>query len=383
MAHYIGQPTAARACALAEAQIRRFQPSVRRRLRKLTVESPWVRDLLYTHPGAAFVLVAGNRVPDARGEALRLVKRGRPLAEVDSVLELPRWLRRLPPEAFVKPLGPLPCGHEFGRRIVSRIPAQGYDASVWLERMTLCTEACDGEMALWLGGKRLCSGCCKGDAALALLGAFVWFSQRPELLAHRFMEKPWNSKMRLDSAVEAAGAWLARIVFGYCAETGRGDGTWYKERKSQGYRILPLRSAAELMEEGTRMKHCVGTYAGRVAAGLCLIYSIRRGNDRVATLEIAPAPANPENAEIVQLQGSGNTMPGQDVWRAVQAWLAQRGGYPHAGANRVVHEGRWREVWQPYCAAKPQAWLYFLGDLGRALTRVYSDMNALTKWHEL
>ena len=382
MANSIGQPSAARAYTSPEAQIRHFHTSVRRRLRKLAGDSRRVGDLLFTHPGAAFVLAAGNRTPDNRGEALRLVQAGRPLAQVETVLDLPRWLRRLPPEAFVKPLGTVPGGHEFGRRIVNRIPKKKYQTGAWLGRMSVCAETCGEEMALWLANKRLCEDCCDDHAALLPLGAFVWFSQRPGHLAHSLMNTPWHKDMRLGAAVEATAAWLARIVFEYCAGSRDVDGTWFKERKSRGYRFLPLRSGAELQEEGEHMKHCVAAYAGRVAAGMCLIYSVRRGSKRVATMEIAPAPGEALTAGIVQLKGVDNASPGTDVLRAAQAWLAQRGCYPYAGANRAVHDGRWREVWRPYCAAKPQVAPHLSGRPETGLMRLYSDLNTLGRWHE-
>jgi hypothetical protein len=382
MANSIGQPSAVRAHTSPEAQIRHFHTSVRRRLRRLVGDSRRVGDLLFTHPGAAFVLAAGNRAPDNRGEALRLVKAGRPLSDVETALDLPRWLRRLPPEVFVMPLGTVPGGHEFGRRIVNRIPKEKHQTGAWLGRMSACAETCGEEMALWLANKTLCEDCCDNHAALLPLGAFVWFSQRPGSLAHGLMKTPWQKNMRVGAAVEAAAEWLARIVFEYCAESHNVDGTWFKERKSHGYRFLPLRSAAELQEEGERMKHCVATYAGRVAAGTCLIYSVRRGGKRVATMEIAPAPGQALTAGIVQVKGLRNASPGTDVLRAAQAWLAQRGCYPYAGANRAVHDGRWRKVWRPYCAAKPQVASHLSGRPENALMRLYSDLNMLGRWHE-
>lgn len=382
MAYYIGQPAAACACAPAEAQIRRFHSSVRRRLRALTWDAPRVSDLLFTHPGAAFVLVAGDRTPDGRGKALRLVKAGVPLAEVDAVLDLPRWLRRLPPEAFVKPVRTLPGGTDFGRRIVHRIPGYASLAASWLERLTVCTEVCDSDMALWLASKTLCDECCTNNRALRPLGAFVWFSQHSEHFAHRLIEEPWHSRMRFKTAVAAAHAWLARLLFACCGDGGGADGSWYKERKSHGYRFRPLRTEAELEEEGKRMKHCVGGYTGRVIAGACLIYSIRRRNSRVATMEVVPVRGKERGAGIAQIKGERNATPDGDVFRAANAWLARRGRYPFAGMARSLNEGRWREVWRPYCEAKPLGAPYCFGRQEDVLARLHADLNALGRWHE-
>jgi hypothetical protein len=59
-----------------ESQIRRFPRGFRRRLRKLLRGSSLLGDLLYTFPGLAFVLAAGGRPHEARGQAVKLVKDG-------------------------------------------------------------------------------------------------------------------------------------------------------------------------------------------------------------------------------------------------------------------------------------------------------------------
>lgn len=50
--------------------------------------------------------------------------------------------------------------------------------------------------------------------------------------------------------------------------------------------FVPLRSAAQLAEEGRVMRHCVAGYAQEVMQGLSFIYSVRRDGARVATLEL-------------------------------------------------------------------------------------------------
>lgn len=53
-----------------------------------------------------------------------------------------------------------------------------------------------------------------------------------------------------------------------------------------GFLFVALRTRPQLFEEGRVMSHCVATYADRVFGGASLIYSVRQGEQRVATLEL-------------------------------------------------------------------------------------------------
>ena len=120
----------ARPCAL-ETQIKRYDRTYRRRLRKLARQSARLGELLYTFPGAAFVLVSGQGTPDQRGEAVRRTVDGRSLQEIAAVLALPAWTRRLPPEAFRRPFAPLPVAVDFGRKVVGRMPSDPALTAAW------------------------------------------------------------------------------------------------------------------------------------------------------------------------------------------------------------------------------------------------------------
>jgi hypothetical protein len=365
-----------------EVRIRRFPRHYRRRLRKLVVGSRSLTDLLYSFPAAAFVLVADRRAPNRCGEALRRAKAGAPLAVVANLLDLPLWTRRLPPEAFAQPFGALPGDEEFSRRIANMLPSKTEAASIWLRSVAFGHEACGQAMALWLAGRQIAASSGQGGLPLLPLAAYAWFSQEaPEEVGRQLIGVPWHARMPFRTALGETRFWLERVVMDYCLEPQDGAGAWFKMQRSAGFRFLPLRSAEELREEGERMDHCVATYAAKAAAGACMIYSIRRGGKRVATMEIVPGKGVPV---IAQLFGPGNTDPGEAVQRAAQGWLAKRGRYPAARAERIadlpVRSSRWQAVWQPYCAAKPQFSGYLLRGAREALVRLDADIQALARW---
>ena len=61
---------------------------------------------------------------------------------------------------------------------------------------------------------------------------------------------------------------------------------WCPAGQVNGYQIVPLDSTEELWKEGRAMHHCAGAYDYRVAAGKCYMYSVRQGDNRLATVEL-------------------------------------------------------------------------------------------------
>jgi hypothetical protein len=362
-----------------ESQIRRFPRGFRRRLRKLVRGSSRLGDLLYTFPGLAFVLAAGGRHHEARVRAVKLIKEGQPLSEAAAALDLPLWLRRLPPEAFSEPLGMVP-GSEFGRRIVNEIPDKPDIAAMWLRWVLFGARACGESFAFWLAKQGFYQATDAGRMPLLPLAAYAWISCSEGGPARRLIGRPWHGSMRFGVAVEETQYWFERMILDYCHDGGRWNRNWFKIRNVSGYRFTPLLTRADLREEGDKMNNCVATYAAKVAAGACLIYSIRRGRQRVATMEIAQRHGAPV---IVQLLAAGNTNAGKDVWRAAHAWLSKQSKYQLAAGDAIVLvpviPSRWEAIWRPHWEARPR-FKVCLADPGmRMRVRLRQDMNALAR----
>lgn len=72
------------------------------------------------------------------------------------------------------------------------------------------------------------------------------------------------------------------------------------------FEFVPLRSALALGEEGKAMHHCVASYSRDVLTGLSRIFSVRRNDQRVATMEIVFRDREPRGYRISQLKGPCN-----------------------------------------------------------------------------
>ena len=89
-----------------------------------------------------------------------------------------------------------------------------------------------------------------------------------------------------------------------------------------------LCSGEDIWLEGRAMHHCVSSYTQSVIAGNCRLFSVRRGDERLATFELqvtAPHPDGdsfwPDAYRIAQIKGPCNAPPTQSVLEAVSKYL--------------------------------------------------------------
>ena len=67
------------------------------------------------------------------------------------------------------------------------------------------------------------------------------------------------------------------------------------DKEYDGFRFVQLKTADELVYEGTVMHHCVGSYADKCADGRSIIFSMRKDDKSYVTIEVSPT-----TYEIVQ-----------------------------------------------------------------------------------
>lgn len=363
-----------------ERQIRRYHPSFRRRVRQYAGLSPRLADLVTSFPAAVVAIVSPELNASARGTATRMAKDGESLREVSRVLGVPYWARRLPPEVLAQPLNALPVGSNFEGRMAQLVPKNPEAARRWLQWVQFGHCAANSEFAMWLASQKFFQRELGLGFPLLPLAAYAWYSGVEEGAARELIDEPWNRRMPFSVAATATIAWIEKIVA--CFEAPRirrrGPGRYSRQRVRNGYRVVPLRTAAQLHQEGSIMNHCVATYAALVAQGVCTILSVRVQDKRVATVEIRPRGTPGGGYAIVQLQGPGNTRVSEQIWRAVLEWLAVQPADPHAmlgvGDEFVISPERWERIWRPYVTAKG---VIGLSAEAATLNRLRRDADAL------
>jgi len=58
------------------------------------------------------------------------------------------------------------------------------------------------------------------------------------------------------------------------------------DKKYDGFEFIQMRTAQDLVDEGTTMRHCVGSYADRCANGRSIIFSMRKNGKGYVTIEL-------------------------------------------------------------------------------------------------
>lgn len=373
-----------------ETLARRFEPSRRRAVRKLILSSPRLADLAAVFPGAIYLLAARRGSAARRRKALDLVERGAPLREVAQSLDLPFWLRRLPPEAFAGTVPSLPGTETFGRRVVNQLPTTPAESAFWLRSVAFGAKACDEYFALWIAAQPVYFEPGDPEHLFGLLAAYAWHSNAEPTRSQGLIGVPWRPEMAFDTAVCAAKSWLNRIRLVLQLREGAISDPWLTPGEVQGLTFQPLLEQAQILAEAHAMQNCADQYADRLARDKCRLFSIRRRGVRVATLEIGPHPREAGVLAISQLKARHNMPAATEVWQAAHAWLAtQKDLRRHSSATpplRPLDANAWDSLMSTYRGKKRGApWLPLVAS-GETFAAIEADIadiarrGGITSW---
>lgn len=335
-----------------EAQVMRFRAPARRELRRLIRHSSRFADLAVVFPGAAYVIAARHVDPELREQAVQLVIEGAPLKSVARKLELPTWLRKLPPEAFERQPERLPCGEQFTRRVASRLPQDFRQAPFWLDTVAFASKAAGDDFAIWLAEQPIYSERGQPERLFAVLAVYAWFSRATDCKANELIVVPWRPEIAFDTALCAAKSWLNRMRLIMQLEQGALSDSWLSEGEALGYNFVPLIDRDALLKEAGAMQNCADQYADRLAREKCRLFSVRRKGSHIATLEIGAHGRETGVLTITQLKARHNMPASIEVWQASYAWLAQQTGLkrlpPMIAPDRPFNQKTWRKMMEPY-----------------------------------
>jgi hypothetical protein len=280
------------------------------------------------------------------------------LAEVAAAADVPLWLRRLPPEAFTRPVARLPDSKTFRRQIANHLPSRKV-SSVWLEAVAEIATVAHEDVAVWIA-REIARG--KPDLKrdevrrLRLIGLWAWFSGQPQTLGHEMIQRPWTPDMGIEAALRATDEW--RLNIDLRANLGRepiGD-LWLRAASVAGYDFLPLASTSEIAEEAAAMRNCLRDYGYNLVHNRSRLWSMRKDGKRIATLNVAIRYRDPL-PNIVELKAAGNEDVSPEVWWAARQWLhlhdlsrvdTKRRRWGTVPLDRAI----WISIWRPYWLAR-------------------------------
>lgn len=335
-----------------ETLVSRFDPTLRARTRRLVSSSPRIADLGIVFPGALHALASGRSTPKRRQKALELIAEGAPLRDVAVTLDLPLWLRRLPPEAFAGPFGTLPRSDTFARRISNHLPTAAEDSAFWLKSVVFGFNACDDYFALWLAQQAVFMERGDPEQLFGLLAAYAWFSNAEPSPTRDLIVVPWRPVMALDTAVCAAKSWLNRMRLVVQLRKGALTDPWLQPGEARGFSFQPLLDESAILAEAHAMQNCADQYADRLARDKCRIFSVLRRGVRVATLEIGPHPREAGVLAISQLKARHNLPAGVEIWQAAHTWIGQQTELKRSSTGllpeRPLDTDTWTALLAPY-----------------------------------
>ncbi len=330
--------------------VSRFDISRRAGVRRLVALSPRLLDLSVAFPGALYVLAGRQGPPRRRHRAIELVTQGAPLKEVATTLDLPLWLRRLPPEAFNCSLQMLPKSDIFARRIANHLPTSAENSAFWLNSVIFGARACDDYFALWLAQQAIFMESGDPEKLFGLLAAYAWFSNVDLTRARGLIVVPWRPEMALDTAVCAAKSWLNRMRLVLQLRRGVLADPWLEPGEARGFSFVPLLDHETILAEAHAMQNCADQYAERLARDKCRLFSIRRRGVRVATLEIGPHPREAGVLAISQLKARHNLPASAEAWQAAHTWMGGQKDLKRMNTGAPVERALDSETWSALMA---------------------------------
>ena len=340
---------------LVERRLRCFRPDIQPAVRSLARRHSRLADLAVSFPALLFALAlprAGFK-PEA---AIALVISGAPLAELARAADVALWLRKLPPLLLSRALPKLPDSHEFRRQIVNHLPDNAKLATLWLDAVANAAAWADEALAIWVARNVLQDPEHDAICRLRIISLWAWFSARPGTLGHRLIETPWSPVMQFASALDAASAWrTAAELYADLGDEVIAD-MWVQPATVDEYEFVPLRSFADLIEEGRAMRNCVPTYGYKLTHNCSRLWSIRKDGQRIATLELARYGGDPLLG-VSELRSPANEDAPVEVAWAVRRWLhmqdlAQINTTPRAWDDDSFNRAAWNALWKPYWVAK-------------------------------
>jgi hypothetical protein len=313
------------------------------------------------------VKLAGSklvRLPtELQTELCKAIAAGRPLKDVARIAVVPMALRNIKPQAahlYHFNANILRTLSENADYIYRYAPVRSMENYRWLSGLMYCFERDamlgDGipgpksnafiSLARWMM-KNMPVTMKIADLRHAIFDIYDWFCNdrdnfKPELSWRRAQElsAQWHERRNIQRQEEfRARLRLVEIERNrQMVERARADAQpvrvtqkfpqpWVPAATLRGYTIVPITSREELFDEACEMHHCVDNYGSAVENERCYIYSVRKGEKRIATVEVtrqleqAGAFHTKYRFLARQVRGPCNAAVAPEVLQILDVWL--------------------------------------------------------------
>jgi hypothetical protein len=340
---------------LLERRLQRYHPRFQGTVRALAMRHSRIADLAASFPALLFALAVPRRGLDPVS-AIAGVIGGVALAEAAAAADLPLWLRKLPPEAFARPIPRLPDGELFRRQIANHLPRSPKLAPAWLQAVADVADLAHESAAVWIARELNREPRRVNPARLRLISLWSWFSVQQATFGNELIGRRWTPDIRIGRALAAADDWRMMIALHVNLGPQPISDMWLQAGRVAGYDFLPLTSTAAIAEEAKAMRNCLNTYGYNVAHNRSRLWSVRRYGERIATLKIACRYRDPL-PNIVELRGAANADVTRELWWVARQWLhmhdlSQIDMGRRKWGTAPLDRATWLSLWRPYWLAK-------------------------------
>jgi hypothetical protein len=341
---------------LVQSRLRRYPPPFRLHVHTLANRHPRLADLAVSFPALLFALAAPRPGFDPAPAIARAID-GACLADLALSADIPMWLRKLPPEAFVRRIGIMPDDELFRRRIANHLPGSAKLASAWLHAVADAADWGHELLAVWIARESASATNAVKIDRLRAMSLYAWFSGRPGTRAHELIGRAWNPGMRFKSALDAATTWWTKVDLHLNLGDAPITDMWLHPGSVAGYEFIPIRSVADIMEEAAIMENCLTSYGPLLAHKQSRLFSVRRDGRRVATLKVALTRRDDPLLNVAELRSVRNKEVSSEVWLAARRWLhlhdlARLDTKRPRWDEAPLHSATWKSMWRPYWLAK-------------------------------
>lgn len=347
-------------------QVRRFAYRYRDTVSRLARQHSTLADLVFSFPALLFALACPHKGLD-RKIVIQAVQSGAPLKKLAKLAHIPFWMVKLPPEAFDRPLRPLPGDVVFQARVGNVLPKDRKDARRWLCCAYSLAEWGTGEFVLWALRRVL------HDAApswehdcLRLIALHAWYSRHGKGLGADCNLQLWHSGLSFEKARARALSWHDMVKAQVHQSVAVLDDFWFEPAVVGGFVIEPLRNSHEIVAEGRRMKNCIASHVANVYCDHNRLWKVGRAGKTVAIAEVSRGNGL-QLLAVTQLRGPANADVTADVALAVRRWQNLQPEHcltpPKNTEALAFRQDVWRDLWRPYWKHMGRAlwWLPFVG----------------------
>ena len=228
---------------------------------------------------------------------------------------------------------------DLGRLIHAYLPTTTVGQRRWLGAVERALSSLGEPYVEWVARHALELGTSRAqiEASVCDISDWVrasWFAEIPKHTQRaignlvgtegvKLVTRTFSPDMAVHTVRDLSSAWHEAVALDGSSSRVRLPAPWREAETVADLTIAPLTTAVEIAAEGRAMHSCVASYIPKVAQGDACLFSARRSDQRVATIEVGRINGG-RGAAIVQMRGPCNAILGDKLQTILRRWAGQQ-----------------------------------------------------------